>query len=306
MKKICIVCGGVSSEFQVSLETGSSILQSISDRFNVDIVHFDNNFNKHIKDLKKYDLVFNALHGGDGENGTIQAIFESNSIFFTGSKSAPSMIAMNKNLSKLIAKSNNIKTPDWFTLRFNQFTNTTVLNDYIHRFSYPTVVKPNNEGSTIGLSIIKEQDDVEEAIELASEFSNEILIEDYIEGRELTVAILGNKPLPIIEIVPKSGFYNYESKYKKGKTDYLVPAKLPGNLSQKIKEDALKIYKLIGCRHYARVDFRLDMNNEYYFLEINTLPGLTETSLFPMASLSKGLLFDETIIKIIEIASIDQ
>ena len=306
MEKICIVCGGGSSESEVSLNTANSVFKAISELYDVEILHLNKNFNKHIKDLKKYNLVFNALHGGSGENGVIQSVFESNDITFTGSKSEASMVAMNKNLSKLIANSNNIKTPDWFMVRFNQFNKTTILNKNIDKFSYPAVIKPNNEGSTIGLSIVHSDKEISEAIDLASEFSNEVLIENYIDGRELTVGILGNKSLPIVEIVPKKGFYDYSNKYDKGRTDYFVPADLPDDLSKKIQEDALKIYKLIGCRHYARVDFRLSNDNEHYFLEINTLPGLTQTSLFPMASLSKGLSFNETIIKIIEIACIDQ
>ena len=167
------------------------------------------------------------------------------------------------------------------------------------------MVKPSSEGSTFGLTIVMEESELEEAISFAPEFGDEILIEEFIPGRELTVGILGNKPLPVVEIKPSHNLYDYECKYKEGMSEYFVPAELSASLERSLSEDALKIYKMIGCRHYARADFRLNEAGEHYLLEINTLPGMTSTSLLPKAAKAAGLEFQDLIDTIIKIASIN-
>jgi D-alanine-D-alanine ligase len=205
----------------------------------------------------------------------------------------------------LIANSVDIRTPNWILLKRNHHTGMQLHDNQSPKFSYPYVVKPSSEGSTFGLTIVKKESELEEAISYASEYGDEILIEEFIPGRELTVGILGNKPLPIVEIKPSHDLYDYECKYTEGMSEYFVPAELSDSLERSLSEDALKIYKTIGCRHYARVDFRLNEAGEHYLLEINTLPGMTSTSLLPKAAKAAGLEFPDLIDTIIKIASMD-
>ena len=163
-------------------------------------------------------------------------------------------------------------------------------------------MKPNKEGSTIGFSLIGRLSDLDSAIDESLKYGNHVLIEEYIDGKEITVSILGDKVLPIVEIKPHSSIYDYESKYTKGESDYVCPAEIDDSLSEEIKDTALKIHKLLGCQIYSRVDFRLDKDNKFWLLEINTLPGMTETSLFPMAAKAAGLSFEDLIDKIIKLS----
>ena len=212
---------------------------------------------------------------------------------------------MDKNITKLLAKSVDIQTPNWILLKRNQHIGMKIYDHKPSKFSYPYVVKPSSEGSTFGLTIVKEESELEEAISHASEYGDEILIEEFIPGRELTVGILGNKPLPIVEIKPSHDLYDYKCKYTEGMSEYFVPAELSDSLVRSLSEDALKIYKTIGCRHYARADFRLNEAGEHYLLEINTLPGMTSTSLLPKAAKAAGLEFPDLIDTIIKIASMN-
>ena len=252
------------------------------------------------------DLVFNALHGGDGENGNVQAFLDLHHVPYTGSGAKACKIAMDKNITKLIAKSINIPTPNWILLRKNKHTGIKLQDNLSSKFSYPYIVKPCNEGSTFGLSIVNEESELEDAISIAAEFDDEIIIEEFIPGRELTVGIIGNKPLPIVEINPSHDYYDYECKYTEGMSEYIVPAKLLDSMERSLSEDALKLYQTIGCRHYARADFRLNDKGEYYLLEMNTLPGMTSTSLLPKAAKSAGLEFPELIDTIIKLANMDK
>ena len=164
-----------------------------------------------------------------------------------------------------------------------------------NKLTYPIVVKPDNGGSTVGMTIVKDSLMLDTALNMAREYSNEMLIENYIPGREITVGILGDQPMPIVEIFSESGFYDYNSKYTKGISKYECPAEISDKLTKKIQNDALKIHNLLGCRHYSRVDFRLDENNNHFLLELNTLPGMTSTSLVPKAAKVMGMSFDELI-----------
>ncbi len=249
------------------------------------------------------DLVINALHGGDGENGSIQSFMDLHHIQYTGSGAKACKIAMDKNITKLIAKSVGIPTPNWVLLKRNANNGMQLQDNNSPKFSYPYVVKPADEGSTFGLTIVKDDSELEDAISLAAEFCDEILIEEFIPGKEITVGILDTKPLPIIEIKPRHNLYDYDCKYTEGMSDYIVPAELSDSIERSLSEDALKIYNTIGCRHYARVDFRLNDEGQHYLLEINTLPGMTSTSLLPKAALAAGLEFPDLIDTIIKIAS---
>jgi len=305
--KIAILYGGNSAEREVSLSSGNAIIDACN-ILGHDVVALDpsNGMASMVPDLLSVDLVFNGLHGGDGENGVIPGFLQSLDVKFTGSGNEASAICMDKNITKLIAKSINIQTPNWILLKRNQHTGIQLYDNQSHKFTYPYVVKPSSEGSTFGLTIVKEESELEEAISFAAEFGDEILIEEFIPGKELTVGILGNKPLPIIEIKPSHNLYDYDCKYTEGMSDYIVPAEISDSIERSVSEDALKIYKTIGCRHYARVDFRLNDEGQHYLLEINTLPGMTSTSLLPKAAMAAGLEFSDLIDIIIKIASIDK
>ena len=302
---ISILYGGASTEHKISIQTGLAIAEAIKDRYNLDMINLDSEIYKAPHLLVGSDLVFNALHGGDGENGSIQSFLDLHHIPYTGSGAKPCKIAIDKNITKMIAKSVDIQTPNWILLKRNQHTGMQLHDNQPSKFSYPYVVKPSCEGSTFGLTIVKEESELEEAISHASEYGDEILIEEFIPGRELTVGILGNKPLPVVEIKPSHDLYDYECKYTEGMSEYFVPAELSDSLERSLSEDALKIYKTIGCRHYARADFRLNEAGEHYLLEINTLPGMTSTSLLPKAAKAAGLEFPDLIDTIIKIASMD-
>ena len=302
---ISILYGGASTEHKISIQTGLAIAEAIKDRYNLDMINLDSEIYNAPHVLMGSDLVFNALHGGDGENGSIQSFLDLHHIPYTGSGAKPCKIAMDKNITKLIAKSVDIQTPNWILLKRNEHTGMQLHDNQPSKFSYPYVVKPSCEGSTFGLTIVKEESELEEAISHASEYGDEILIEEFIPGRELTVGILGNKPLPVVEIKPSHDLFDYECKYTEAMSEYIVPAELSDSLERSLSEDALKIYKTIGCRHYARADFRLNDAGEHYLLEINTLPGMTSTSLLPKAAKAAGLEFPDLIDTIIKIASMD-
>ena len=299
--KIAIILGGSSSEREISILTGLSVSEAISKKFDVEVINIKNDLSILPQKLLGVDIVFNALHGGIGENGDIQSFLDLHQISYCGSGPKASKTAMNKHLSKMVAKSVSVPTPDWVLLNLYE---DSVKRLNLNSLRLPFIMKPSDEGSTVGLSLVKDECEIEDAIELAGKHSSNILAEEYIPGREVTVGILDSKPLPIVEIIPDNELYDHECKYTSGKSKYQVPAELPENITRKIQSDALKIYNSIGCKHYARVDFRLN-KDEHYFLEINTLPGMTATSLFPMAAKAAGLDFVNLIETIIKIAMDD-
>jgi len=212
---------------------------------------------------------------------------------------------MDKEYSKALMKFNGIKTPGWLT--FCDYKNYSIeeINSRIkNAFGYPTVIKPADEGSTVGLTILIEENehDLENALELAFSYTNKILAEEYIKGREITVPVIGEESYPVIEIKPKEGFYDYEHKYSKGKTEYVCPAEIDNQVEIKAKEIALKAHMILGCEVYSRVDFILTESNELYCLEVNTLPGMTDTSLVPKSALISGINFNQLIEKIIKLS----
>ena len=303
--KIAVIFGGTSSEKDISILSGLSVTEALSGKYETEVIHIGEDISILPEKLLEVDIVFIALHGGIGENGDMQSFLDLHHISYSGSAAKASKLAMDKHLSKMIAKTESVSTPEWILIKSDNYS-TQLLNQNSIKFDFPYIVKPADEGSTVGLSLINEEGEIEDAIVLAGKYSTNILIEEYIPDRELTVGILGTKALPIVEIIPDNELYDYDCKYTKGKSNYTVPAKLPDATTRKIQDDALKIYKAIGCRHYARVDFRLNENNEHYFLEINTLPGMTSTSLLPMAAKAAGLDFPELIETIIKIAMVDQ
>ena len=303
--KIAIILGGASSEKSISILTGLSVAEALSKKYDTEAIHIGSDLSILPEKLLGSNIVFNALHGGTGENGDLQSFLDVHHIPYCGSGAKASKLAMDKHLSKMIAKSESLPTPQWILIKSDSYS-TQLLNENALKFDFPYIVKPADEGSTVGLSLVNNEDEIENAIEVAGKHSTSILVEEYIPGRELTVGILGTKVLPIVEIISDHELYDYECKYSKGKSQYKVPADLPEKVTRKIQDDALKIYKAIGCRHYGRVDFRLNEKNEHYFLEINTLPGMTSTSLLPMAAQAAGLEFPDLVDTIIKIAMVDQ
>lgn len=292
--KIGILIGGDSSEREVSIASGRSI-ENACISLGHEVVRLDpkDGLEKIESLLLKVDLVFNGLHGGDGENGKISKYLEDLGVVFTGSDSVSSEICMNKDKAKRIASNNNVLTPEWVLV-----TNEA-LSGNIGQLNFPVVVKPNDQGSTLGLSIINSKSQLKGAFKVANSFASSVMYEQHIQGREITCSIVGNKAYPIVEIIPKHEIYDYECKYTKGMSKYICPAEINKNISSYIKEISLKIHKLLGCRHYSRVDFLIDRNNDPWFLEINTLPGMTETSLLPKSLESAGVNFNQIIEKII-------
>ncbi len=292
---IAVLMGGPSAERDISLQTGKAMLTACEKLgYDTTPVTFSNNIVDYLYTLQKVDLVLIALHGGIGENGQIQGLFESLGIRYTGSNALSSAICMDKHISKLLVEDVGIDTPKWEYLRIE--------NRIENKFGYPCVVKPNSEGSTFGVTIVENERAFKPAVNGAFEFGDEIIIEEYIEGRELTVAVIADEVYPIIEIKPEHGLYDYECKYTKGLSDYICPADLDHELTDMIQETSLKIYKLLKCCHYGRVDFRLDRQDRFWFLELNTLPGMMDTSLVPKAAKAVYMSFEQLIDKIIKLA----
>jgi len=246
---------------------------------------------------QKIDVVFVALHGGYGENGQLQALLDLAGIPYTGSDSLSSAVGMDKYISKTLFKQVDIPVPDSVKLDSLKYSQQP-----LETLGFPLVVKPNNQGSTVGLSIVKDANHLNSAIETAFKYSKSVLAEKFISGKEVTVAILDQQALPVIEIIPEHGIYDYECKYQTGKSKYIVPAELDPKITQQLQDLALKAFKVLGCRHYARVDFRLSDQGIPYCLEVNTLPGMTSTSLVPKAAKAIGIQFPELISRIVQLA----
>jgi D-alanine-D-alanine ligase len=212
---------------------------------------------------------------------------------------------MDKEMSKVIFRQTGVQTADWFIIKERSFEPVLIADEIKQRFGFPCIIKANDQGSTVGLKIVQDESEVEEGIVIAQQYSSKALIEKYIPGRELTVAILLSEALPVLEIVPKSGFYDYKHKYTSGMSEYIVPANIPDEVAKKAQQQALTAFQALGCEGYARVDFRMNNQNELYCLEVNTLPGMTATSLVPKAAKAVGISFEELIKRIIQQALMD-
>jgi D-alanine-D-alanine ligase len=254
--------------------------------------------------IRKTDAVIIGLHGVPGEDGTVQAVLELLGKKFTGSGSRSSALSIDKAYTKILMEAAGVPTPKWsFISSSSPETLEGIMKQSLEKMPGGIVVKPNDQGSTVGLTISTQADfDFEAGIRLAWKYSKGALIEEFIEGRELTVAIVNGEPLPIVEIAAEGGFYDYHHKYTKGMTQYYAPADLPNDLAKKIQQSALTVYSCCDCNGYARVDYRLKPDGTFYCLEINTLPGMTETSLVPKAAKAARMSFEELCKKILEAA----
>lgn len=291
--KVAVLLGGTSGEREVSLKSGAAVLAALR-RQDINAHAFDP-AEKSLSELAQFDRVFNTLHGRGGEDGTIQGALELMGIPYTGSGVMASSVGMDKWRTKLLWKVLDIATPD--------FEVVTADSDFAaieQKLGLPLFVKPANEGSSIGITKVKQTGGLQAAYLLAARADPLVIAEQYIGGGEYTVGILGETPLPIIRIVPKNEFYDYEAKYLRNDTEYLCPCGLSVQKEAQIQAEALQAFKAIGCKGWGRVDFLMDEDNKHYFLELNTNPGMTDHSLVPMAAKAAGISFDELVIQILE------
>jgi len=292
--------GGLSPERDVSLTTGNSVLEAIK-RNGLDAVGIDVDHNIAVN-LKQtgIDVAFIALHGTYGEDGTIQGVLEYAQIPYTGSGVLGSSIAYDKVKSKEIFKINGIPSADY------QVFNRSKKHETTRTLDLPVVVKPSNQGSSLGISIVKEESEWPKALEAAFSYSEEVVVEKFIAGRLVAVGMRGEKPLPIVHIKPKSEFYDYEAKYTQGKTDYVCP---PVDLSVEetahCERVAIQVFRALKGRGVPRVDAIVDAKGTPYVLEMNTIPGMTPTSLLPMAARQAGIDFDALVMEILNSAQLD-
>jgi D-alanine-D-alanine ligase len=293
--RIGVLAGGSSNEREISLRSGKAVYSALLSK-GLDAVLID--IKDDIYDIinkKNIDMAFIALHGRFGEDGTVQKMLEDASIPYTGSRVKASALALDKIASKEAFIKNNIPVPGYIVFEKGKF-----LIDNAQCIGYPLVVKPQLEGSSIGLSIVKEKGSLEKALDKAFQYGDKVILEEYIHGRELTVGILNDKALPVIEIVTRNNVYDYEAKYKNADTQYLVPAPIARDTYKKASYLGTMAHKALGCTSFSRVDMIMDKAGKVFVLEVNTIPGMTERSLLPKAALAIGLRFNELCVKILE------
>lgn len=293
--KVGVLMGGNSAEREVSLKSGAAVLAALQ-RQGVDAHAFDP-AKRSLGDLAmaEFDRVFIALHGRYGEDGCIQGALELMGLPYTGSGVMASAIGMDKWRTKLLWQAAGLPTPDWALLEAN--------SDFAaieKQLGLPIFVKPAREGSSIGMSKVKQPDELKAAYEKAAEFDSLVLAEKFVDGGEFTCAILGGQPLPMIHLVPKNEFYDYEAKYLRDDTEYRCPCDLPAEQEKAIQALCLRAFNVVGCQGWGRVDVMLDSKANPYLLEINTSPGMTDHSLVPMSARVAGIDFDSLCLRILE------
>lgn len=337
--KIAVLAGGLSTERDVSLVTGRDVYKALKERGHkvvlIDVYlgtdgdpdtvfESDTDWTKNIVKVgesvpdidsikklredggrsffgpnvleicKRADIVFNALHGASGENGKLQAVLDLFGIKYTGTGYMSSAIAMDKAVSKTLFKMYGVNVPECVMLRS--------ADDEYRPASYPAVVKICNGGSSVGVYIAKNENEYESAVKDAFRYESRVIVEQYIKGREFTCCVIEGRALPIVEIAPKSGFYDYKNKYQAGSTIETCPAEVDADVTAKIQAEAVKAYNALGIKAYARIDFLMNSDNEVFCLEANTLPGMTPTSLIPQEAAAEGMSYGELCEKIIEVS----
>ncbi len=295
--KVAVLKGGASLERQVSLRSGARIAEALRGAGN-DVVEIDvdQSLVVNLRDAAP-DAAFIALHGRGGEDGTVQELLEVLGIPYTGCGVLASTLAMDKSLTKLLLQKHGLPTARFVALAESAFKSlgaSDALDQVEELVGYPVVVKPARQGSALGVNFAADRSELPPAILSAFSYDDKLLIERFIKGRELAVSVLDGAPLPAVEAIVQSGdFYDFESRYEIGKTDYVCPAELDDAVSSRLAELALETYKLLGCEGFARVDFMLPEDGEPQVLEVNSIPGLTQTSLMPMAAEAAGISFEE-------------
>lgn len=301
--RIGVLMGGPSAEREISLKSGKAVYEALK-QSGLEAVALDvatDTKEEIINLIKSHNIncAFLALHGCFGEDGQIQEILELLKIPYTGSGVEASRLAMDKIASRRLFETAGLRVPRYKVIDKSSYdTNLRAHNN----LGLPLVIKPAAQGSSIGLSIIDKEEGLDKAVGLAFSFDKKVIVEEYIMGREMTVGILDAHALPVIEIIPKKTFFDYEAKYQPGMTDYIVPARLDERIAGKLRRVALSADKLLGCFGCSRVDMILNKENLPVVLEVNTIPGLTETSLLPKAAKSCGIEFNELCLKLIRLA----
>src|SRR5207302_6458136 len=295
-RKIAVLMGGPGSERDVSLATGHGVSKALRS-LGIEVVDVDVR-DKNFSLPEDVDLAFLTIHGTFGEDGTLQKILEDRGIPYTGEGIEGSRNAFDKFLTKEKFREHNIVTPEWEVIDVGQRP----------KISVPLVLKPPCQGSTVGVVIVKKESELESAMKEAGKYDRKLLVEKFVSGRELTIGILGDQPLPILEIIPKGGFYDFNTKYPflnpqaGASAEHVCPAKIEAALTKKIQELALQAFRALGLMVYARVDVLLSEEDQPFVLEANTIPGMTEASLLPEAAAAAGISYSELCARIIELS----
>lgn len=299
-KRIAVIMGGDSAERDVSLRTGAAVLEALIQRgYNAVAIDSAARLTQQLLETKS-EIAFVAVHGRHGEDGTLQGLLEMMQIPYTGSGVLASAIAIDKYVTKKMV-ANQLTIADSFLVDANSDVEA-LCHTCCH---YPQVVKPVREGSTLGITIVHNRDELRRAIDYARTFDRRVLVEQFIAGREVTVSVLLGEALPVIEVVAADGFYDYAAKYTAGTTEYLVPAQFSDEQYSELQRAAVACCDIVGCRGAARVDF-IVASDQCYFLEVNTIPGMTKTSLLPKAAACCGIDFASLVESIIKDASLDR
>ncbi|MBJ6802090.1 D-alanine--D-alanine ligase [Geomonas propionica] len=295
-KKIAVLMGGLSAEREVSLNSGKAVLASLTRQgFNAVGIDVGRDLAQRLAE-EKVELAFIALHGRFGEDGSVQGLLELMAIPYTGSGVLASALAIDKVAAKVMFAAAGLQLAPYQVLRRGE--ELKLANPL------PVVVKPSKEGSSVGVSIVKEPGQMEKALAEAFRYDSEILVEAFISGKEVQVGILDGRAMGAIEIVPKNEFYDYEAKYTDGGAEHILPARLPENVYQAVLKEGEKAHAALGCDCYSRVDFLVNEAGECYLLEVNTLPGMTDLSLLPEIARGSGIDFDQLVVRIISAASL--
>lgn len=294
--KIGVLYGGTSAEREISIRSGKAVVKAFK-KMKIKTAALEAGKNAALTLLpkikkEKIDFVYIALHGPLGEDGTVQGMLEVAGIPYGGCGVFASSASMDKNISKKLFRCAAIATPQWFVIK--KYEPVPVIK------KYPVVIKPAGQGSAIGVGIVKTAREFPAAVKEAFKYGDEVIAERFIKGKEITVGVLDGRALPVIEIVPKSGFYDYKSKYAKGGSKHIIPARISANARNEAMYNAEKVYREFKCRALCRVDMIADAAGKVWVLENNTVPGMTETSLFPEAAKAAGISFEELVLKITE------
>ncbi|MBU8907210.1 D-alanine--D-alanine ligase family protein [Desertibacillus haloalkaliphilus] len=303
--KIAVLYGGTSAEREVSLSSGKGVIKALENNGH-EVVGIDFHPDRlaDLVTLADVDIVYIALHGRFGEDGRIQGFLDMLGVPYVGSGVLGSALAMDKAKSKTFFATAGIRTAKEMVVHKYNYDQNVFKNSSL---PYPVVVKPNQEGSTIGLTIAQNNGELTKGIENAFQYDETVLVEEFIKGKEVTVAVMGDKgneqSLPVIEIVPKNAYYDYESKYAPGMSEHIVPAQLDEKVTQLLQQHAVLAHQALGCDIYSRVDFIIPTDgSEPVILEVNTLPGMTPTSLYPDAAREIGLSYDEMVEKLVQLS----
>jgi D-alanine-D-alanine ligase len=298
-KKIGVLMGGLSSEREVSLASGNAILEALKGKgYDAAAVDVGRDVGEQLR-KSGVEVAFNGLHGKFGEDGAIQGLLEILGIPATGSGILASAMGMNKIISKTVFKAYGLHVGPFMVVTAG---NKEPLTTAQMELGFPLVVKPSSEGSSVGVSVVNTSDDLAPAVKLAFSYDREVLIEKYIRGMEVQVGILGERALGAIEIVPKDVFYSYKAKYEQGMSEHFFPARVPEAVYKRTLDAGLAAHRALGCRGYSRVDFIIDAAGDPYILEVNTLPGMTATSLLPDIARGVGMTFPDLVEEILRLA----